>query len=180
MHLQARIWSGWLKAKFNAAKGLECKGSIYDAAPTFESYGVSHGSADLVKAVPEDHKKFLADMVWVHEEDDVCIETEEGFKHCKLVAVHAGLERGKIQEQLEFLKARDTRVPKVTALSGRKDVWDIPKELTETIVVSGHHGKLHIDGLRLVIDEGGGLESNPVAAVVLPSMKIVCDTDNIS
>lgn len=54
------------------------------------------------------------------------------------------------------------------------------QELTETIVVSGHHGKLHIDGLRLVIDEGGGLESNPVAAVVLPSMKIVRDTDNIS
>lgn len=23
---------------------------------------------DLVKAVPDDHKKFLADMVWVHEE----------------------------------------------------------------------------------------------------------------
>ncbi|EOY08159.1 Calcineurin-like metallo-phosphoesterase superfamily protein isoform 4 [Theobroma cacao] len=136
MHLQARIWSGWLKAKFNAAKGLECKGSIYDAAPTFESYGVSHGSADLVKAVPEDHKKFLADMVWVHEEDDVCIETEEGLKHCKLVAVHAGLERGKyIQEQLEFLKARDTRVPKVTALSGRKDVWDIPKVMNSSLLM---------------------------------------------
>lgn len=24
--------------------------------------------ADLVKAVPDEHKKFLADMVWVHEE----------------------------------------------------------------------------------------------------------------
>lgn len=23
---------------------------------------------DLVKAVPDEHKKFLADMVWVHEE----------------------------------------------------------------------------------------------------------------
>lgn len=29
--------------KFNAVKGVEYQGSIYDARPTFESYGVSHG-----------------------------------------------------------------------------------------------------------------------------------------
>lgn len=44
MHLQGRRWAGKIKAKFNAAKGTEYKGSIYDAAPTFESYGVPHGS----------------------------------------------------------------------------------------------------------------------------------------
>ncbi|KAJ4705156.1 Calcineurin-like metallo-phosphoesterase superfamily protein [Melia azedarach] len=182
MHLQGRRWGGKITVRFNTVKGTEYKGSIYDAAPTFESYGVPHGSADLVKAVPDDHKKFLADMVWVHEEDDVCVETEDGIKHCKLIAVHAGLEKGKnVEEQLKFLKAKDTRVSKVEALSGRKNVWDIPKELTErpTVVVSGHHGKLHIDGLRLIIDEGGGLENNPVAAIVLPSMKIIRDTDNL-
>lgn len=48
---------------------------------------------------------------------------------------------------------------------------------TETILVSGHHGKLHIDGLRLIIDEGGGHEHKPVAAIILPSMKVVRDTD---
>ncbi|KAL5545907.1 hypothetical protein UlMin_005594 [Ulmus minor] len=180
MHLQGRRWAGKIKAKFNVAKGMEYKGSIYDAGPTFESYGVPHGSADLVKAVPDEHKKFLADMVWVHEEDDVCVETEDGIKHCKLIAVHAGLERDKdVEEQLKLLKNKDTRVPKVEPLSGRKNVWDIPKELSETstIVVSGHHAKLHIEGLRLVIDEGGGYEDKPVAAIVLPSMKIVRDTD---
>ncbi|XP_039068338.1 tyrosine-protein phosphatase RLPH2-like [Hibiscus syriacus] len=181
MHLQGRIWGGCINAEYNATEGMGCKGSIYDAAPTFESYGVPHGASDLMEVVPEDHKKFLAEMVWVHEEDDVCIETQEGVKHCKLIAVHAGLERGKnVQEQLEFLKARDARVPIVTGLSGRKDVWDIPKELTETIVVSGHHGKLHIEGLRLIIDEGGGREGNPVAAIVLPSMKVVRDTNRFS
>lgn len=61
-------------------------------------------------------------------QDDVCVETEDGIKHCKLIAVHAGLERDKdVKEQLKFLKARDTRVPKVEALSGRKNVWDIPR-----------------------------------------------------
>ncbi|CAL5389300.1 unnamed protein product [Camellia sinensis] len=180
MHLQGRRWAGSITVKFNAVKGTEYKGSIYDAGTTFESYGVPHGSADLIKAVPDEHKKFLAELVWVHEEDNVCIETEEGIKHCKLIAVHAGLEKGKgVEEQMKFLKERDTRVPKVESLSGRKNVWDIPKELTEypTIVVSGHHGKLHIEGLRLIIDEGGGFENNPVAAIVLPSRKIVRDTD---
>ena len=47
-------------------------------------------------------------------------------------------------------------------------------------MVSGHHGKLHIDGLRLIIDEGGGLEANPIAAIVLPSMNIVRSTDDIA
>ncbi|KAI9153021.1 hypothetical protein LWI28_004579 [Acer negundo] len=182
MYLQGRRWAGDIKDKFNAAKGFDYKGSIYDAAPTFHSYGVPHGSADLVKAVPDDHKKFLANMVWIHEEDDVSIETEDGIKHCKLIAVHAGLEKGKnVEEQLKRLKAKDTGVSKVEALSGRKNVWDIPQELTAkpTIIVSGHHGKLHIDGLRLIIDEGGGLPNNPVAAIILPSKKIVRDTDNV-
>ncbi|GMH30154.1 hypothetical protein Nepgr_031997 [Nepenthes gracilis] len=180
MHLQGRMWAGSIKVEFNTVEGTECKGSIYDAAPTFESYGVPHGSSDLMKAIPDEHKKFLADLVWVHEQDDVCVQTGEGIKHCKLIAVHAGLEKGKgVDEQLRCLKARDTRVPKVEALSGRKSVWDIPEELTAnpTVVVSGHHGKLHIEGLRLIVDEGGGYEHKPLAAIILPSMEIVRDTD---
>ncbi|XP_050380429.1 tyrosine-protein phosphatase RLPH2-like [Argentina anserina] len=179
MHLQGRRWGGRMKG-FNKAKGTQYQGSIYDAGPTFESYGVPHGSADLVKAVPEDHKKFLANLVWVHEEDDVCVEIEGETIHCKLIAVHAGLEKNKdVNQQLEILKTRDTRIPKIEALSGRKDVWNIPEELkmTPTVIVSGHHGKLHIEGLRLIIDEGGGFAKNPVAAILLPSMRIVRDTD---
>lgn len=61
-------------------------------------------------------------------QDDVCIQTEEGIKHCKLIAVHAGLERDEaVDEQLKTLKAKDTRVPKVGPLSGRASVWEIPK-----------------------------------------------------
>ncbi|XP_058107855.1 tyrosine-protein phosphatase RLPH2-like isoform X1 [Magnolia sinica] len=183
MHVQGRRWGGSIKASFNEKKGIEYKGSIYDAGPTFESYGVPHGSADLAKAVPEEHKKFLADLVWVHEEENVWIESSEGMRCCKLIAVHAGLEKTKgVEEQLKLLKARDTSLPKVEALSGRQNVWEIPKELSEkpTIVVSGHHGKLHIDGLRLIIDESGGLAQLPVAAIVLPQKCIVRDTGSIT
>ncbi|KAL3532063.1 hypothetical protein ACH5RR_005584 [Cinchona calisaya] len=180
MHLQGRRWAGKITERYNPMKMTEYQGSIYDAGPTFTSYGVPHGSADLMKAVPDEHKKFLADLVWVHEEDNVCIETNEGIKNCKLIAVHAGLEKKKgIEEQLKYLKAKDTRISKVQALSGRKNVWEIPEELTQTptIVLSGHHGKLHLEGLRLIIDQGGGVECNPIAAVVLPSQKIVSDVD---
>ncbi|KAG7581115.1 Calcineurin-like phosphoesterase domain ApaH type [Arabidopsis suecica] len=128
MHLQGRRWAGKIKATFNSVKGMAYKGSIYDAGSTFESYGVPHGSSDLMKAVPESHKKFLTNMVWVHEEDDVCIDTEEGLKHCKLIAVHAGLEKGNnVEEQLKLLRAKDTSISKIQHLSGRKNVWDIPQ-----------------------------------------------------
>lgn len=61
-------------------------------------------------------------------QDNVCIETSDGTKNCRLIAVHAGLLKGKkVEEQLSSLKAKDTRIPKVEALSGRKDVWDMPE-----------------------------------------------------
>ncbi|XP_010243950.1 PREDICTED: uncharacterized protein LOC104587886 isoform X1 [Nelumbo nucifera] len=165
MHLQGRLWGGPVDS---------------NAASTFQSYGIPYGSTDLVKAVPEEHKKFLADLVWVHEEDDVCIETSEGRKHYKLIAVHAGLEKTKgVQEQLKLLRARDTSQPMIVALTGRSNVLDIPQELvdcpTPTMLVSGHHGKLELNGLRLIIDESGGKERKPLAAVVLPSMMVVRD-----
>ncbi|KAG7624654.1 putative calcineurin-like phosphoesterase domain, ApaH type [Arabidopsis thaliana] len=184
MHLQSRRWAGKIRVQFDySAYGVLYNGSIYDAASTFESYGVTHGSSDLIKAVPESHKKFLTNMVWVHKEDDVCIETEEGLTHCKLIAVHAGLEtKNNVEEQLKLLRDKDTSIPRIQPLTGRKTVWGIPQELDDkkTIVVSGHHGKLHIDGLRLIIDEGGGYTDTPLAAIVLPSKKIIRDTDNFS
>ncbi|KAJ0973436.1 hypothetical protein J5N97_021395 [Dioscorea zingiberensis] len=183
MHLQGRRWGGLIKEKWNSKKGMEYKGSIYDSSPTFHSYGVPHGSPELSRVVPAEHKKFLANLVWVHEEDNVWIDTADGMISCKLIAVHAGLEKSKnVDVQLQLLRDRDTSVPKVAALSGRHDVWEIPQELTKkpTIVVSGHHGELCIEGLRLVIDEGGGMQDLPIAAIVLPSMTIIRDTDKIT
>lgn len=43
MHVQGRRWGGTID-RFNPKKGMAYKGSIYDAAPTFESYGVPHAS----------------------------------------------------------------------------------------------------------------------------------------
>ncbi|CAA7405382.1 unnamed protein product [Spirodela intermedia] len=181
MHLQGRRWGGVIRDRWNSKRGTEYLGSIYDAGPTFQSYGVPHGSIELTKAVPEEHKKFLSTLVWIHEEDDVGLDAPEGRLCCKLIAVHAGLERGKpVEQQLRTLRSRDTSISKVEALSGRQNVWNIPKELsgeTPTIIVSGHHGKLHLEGLRFIVDEGGGRKESPVAALILPSQTIVRDTD---
>ena len=53
------------------------------------------------------------------------------------------------------------------------------QELAEqkVMVVSGHHGTIHMDELRLIIDEGGGLPHLPVTAIILPSREMVRDTD---
>lgn len=47
MHVQGRRWAGRMSG-FNQAKGTPYKGSIYDAGPTFESYGLPHGSAGII------------------------------------------------------------------------------------------------------------------------------------
>lgn len=49
-----------------------------------------------------------------------------------------------------------------------------------TMVISGHHGKLHMEGLRFIIDECGGLEEFPISAVVFPSRRIIRDTEEIA
>lgn len=61
-------------------------------------------------------------------QDNVYVETEEGLKNCRLIAVHGGLQQEKpVDEQLKLLKSRDTAISKVEHLSGRKTIWDIPK-----------------------------------------------------
>ena len=53
------------------------------------------------------------------------------------------------------------------------------QELEEdgVLLVSGHHGALDVSNrLRLVIDEGGGLD-RPIAAMLLPSREIIRDID---
>lgn len=48
MHVQGRRWGGFILDKWNPKKNMAYKGSIYDAEPTFESYGVAHGSPGCI------------------------------------------------------------------------------------------------------------------------------------
>ncbi|KAK4800607.1 hypothetical protein SAY86_021094 [Trapa natans] len=51
------------------------------------------------RAVPEVHKKFLADLVWANEEDKICIKNSDGVKTCRFIAIHAGLQNEKKVEE---------------------------------------------------------------------------------
>lgn len=129
-------------------------------------------------AVPPTHKTFLQKLAWVYEQDEI---DDEVFGYKRLIAVHAGLEKSKsVESQLKILHEKDVRLPRVEPFSGRKNVWDTPLELAEegVLVVSGHHGTIHIDKLRLIIDEGGGLSHLPIAAIILPLRVMVRDTDD--
>ncbi|CAM6123187.1 unnamed protein product [Calypogeia fissa] len=183
IHVQGRRWAGHIKVKMNLKKGMAYMGSTYDAAPTFESYGVAHGDREgLIAAVPDHHKKFLQDLVWVHEQDGEDTGNPE-TSYSKLIAVHAGFEKGRpIEDQIAALRRKDATIPRLEAMYGRKNVWDIPQELAEkrVLLVSGHHGALHLDGLRLIIDESGGMDNLPIAAIILPNRVVVRDTDELA
>lgn len=47
MHVQARRWAGKMSGVGPLTK-MEYQGSIYDAGPTFQSYGVPHGSPGML------------------------------------------------------------------------------------------------------------------------------------
>lgn len=180
MHLQGRRWGGTIRDKVSP-KGHPYKGSTYDAAPTFESYGIAHGDRDgLVAALPDSHKEFLRNLLWVYEQEEEEEQGEGESAYTKLIAVHAGLEMDKpVEGQLALLRARDVSTPRVEALSGRKNVWDTPLELAQqkVLLVSGHHGALLTEPRRLIIDEFGGVDGKPIAAMVLPSREVVRDVD---
>ena len=102
---------------------------IYEAASTFESYGVPYGvdagaRSRLSAAVPASHKAFLRDLLWVHEQ-------QLDFAPGSLVAVHAGLLATKpLAPQMDALRRRDAaakviqenEIGRFEALSGRKEV----------------------------------------------------------
>ena len=69
---------------------------------------------------------------------------------------------------------------RLEALSGRLGVWEVPEELEEkgVVLVSGHHGTLKVDQKhRLIVDESGGKDFLPLAAIVLPKRIVVRDSN---
>ncbi len=68
----------------------------YNSESTFASYGVPHGDIEALKAaMPETHKRVMADLPW-------CIE------HPDFLFVHAGMDRNlPFDTQLRILRQRD-------------------------------------------------------------------------
>merc|ERR1711963_460146 len=117
-----------------------------------------------MREVPRSHQELLAAMPWVYE---TRLPNDQ-----RLIAVHAGLVSAEdVEQQLRMLRARDVTIPRVSQLSERKSVWDMPEELQKdnTILVSGHHGVVHCNGNRFIVDSG----QHSLRALVFPSQVLV-------
>jgi len=170
MHYQGRRWGG---------------SNTYNARETFKSYGAKFGYMDdkaregLLPRVPQSHRDFLRSLEWVHD-------CKVAFKPYRLLAVHAGLNNeGKLEPQLKALKKRDifadallSQKGRFYAFSERDKVSGMHPELKDkAYLVSGHHGYREVtaDGLRIICDKSGGIPSQPLEAVILPSGKFISD-----
>jgi hypothetical protein len=70
---------------------------------------------------------------------------------------------------------------RVEALQGRANVINLPAAATsglpsDVLVASGHHGRLALDGRRLIVDACAGHAQKKLAAVVLPERLVVEST----
>ena len=169
MHLQGRRWGAFSR------EGSEDGINAFDSHATFASYSAAPGDReDLLRKMPEEHKKLLASLEFVVEVEDV---DEHGKK---LIAVHAGLEEGECPFDVQMTALRERRVDQawIEALQGRANVMNLPKDTPDDVIIaSGHHGVLEIgDRRRIIVDECGGRIERPLAALILPERKVVRST----
>lgn len=178
MHYQGRRWGG------------DERTDIYDARATFSSYGVPYGTSvesreALIQAVPEAHKVFLKNLLWVYD-------APVGFAPGRVVCVHAGLfTKGSLDEQLAALHNKMLDAPalqvggygRFEAFSGRGEVEQMHPELEgKALLISGHHGFTSQQADRLIVDTSGGRcgDEHPIEAVVLPSRRLVSSSTSAS
>ena len=179
MHYQGRRW-GALRS--------------YNSGATLKSYGVAPDfrmpprmREELVAAVPQAHRDFLAELQWVRDEPI-------GWPPGRLICVHAGLYSSRpAAVQLDRLHARDLSASvlhegadtgRIAALSGRQDVLSMPPDLVgKAMVVSGHHGFMDLahggDPNRVVLDRGAGVPGRPLAAVLLPERTVLSSDGSV-
>eukprot|EP00656_Telonema_subtile_P002018 TRINITY_DN10879_c0_g1_i3.p1 TRINITY_DN10879_c0_g1~~TRINITY_DN10879_c0_g1_i3.p1 ORF type:complete len:259 (+),score=33.17 TRINITY_DN10879_c0_g1_i3:114-890(+) len=161
-------------------------GTAFDSAKTFRSYGVPferelRAHTALCAAVPEAHKQFLRELIWVWECDT-------GFAPGSVLCVHAGLDsESAMLEQLEALRRRDLcaevlwdEAGECCSFSGRCGVLGMPGELAGgVLLVSGHHGMTMVEGDRVVVDYGEGKPYLPMEALAVSYTHLTLPTKRI-
>jgi serine/threonine protein phosphatase 1 len=137
--------------------------AAYDCGSTFASYGVPFGDLRaLGRAMPREHKQFLAGLPWAIE-------------HPQYLIVHAGLVPDMpLAEQLTILRRRDfsmNRPPWLCDPALARSA--VPRDCPLTMV-SGHVrvSRVTFTDRRVLLDTTGGMAGD-LSAVLLPEGKVV-------
>lgn len=62
--------------------------------------------------------------IWLKQEGEETGDPETSYT--KLITVHAGLESKAVDNQMQMLKTKDSKLPRIEPLAGRKNVWNTP------------------------------------------------------
>jgi len=142
----------------------------YDAATTFESYGVDFGNIDeLAEAVPPAHRDFLGDLPW-------CVE------HPRYLFVHAGIDSNTpFDVQLRILRQRDFTLTRPQWLCSKSLVGaEVPADCPFT-VVSGHVcvPQVQFGHKRILADTTGGT-GGELSCLLLPEKKVISSASEVA
>lgn len=94
---------------------------------------------------------------------------DEDGNPAEVLAVHAGLDGAeRLSAQVDAAMMRSADRHRVQCLQGRGNVVGMHPELPEsTVLASGHHRRLVLEGRRVVLDTMGGFADRPFTAVVM-------------
>ncbi|MCA8996578.1 MAG: metallophosphoesterase [Planctomycetaceae bacterium] len=135
----------------------------YGSEATFQSYGCEMGDLEALReAMPEDHRRFLADVPW-------CVEHPDFF------FVHAGLDpNSSFEVQREILRARDFTLNRPQWLCSKSLPFEDPPKDCTHVVVSGHVKVPQVKlGRRRILTDTTGGEGGSLSCVLLPEGKVI-------
>ena len=130
----------------------------YDSHTTFESYGVEHGDLEgLRNALPEEHRRLLADLPW-------------SIEHRDYLFVHAGLDRNMpFETQVMILRERDYTLSHPPWLYSKDFIRMGPPADSPVPIVVGHVPlpEVTFSNGMITTDTSGGI-AGELSCVLLP------------
>lgn len=135
----------------------------YDSYTTFESYGVAHRDIEgLRKAMPEEHRRLMADLPW-------------SIEHSDYFFVHAGLDRNMpFETQVRILRERDFSLSHPPWLYSKDFIIAGAPPDSPVPVVVGHVPvpEVRFSNGLIATDTSGGV-GGELSCVLLPEMMVI-------
>ena len=85
---------------------------------------VLHLRFHTLRTLPGKRLLTISVEIWLKQEGEETEDPETSYT--KLIAVHAGLESKSVDHQMQMLKLKDSKLPRIEPLAGRRNVWNTP------------------------------------------------------